>query len=221
MTDSPMTYSLRTTGEGQASPGRRERRRLQTRERIFRAAMQLFAVRGFFATTVEDITEAADVGKGTFFNYFPSKEHVLTVLHEIQLGKVSGALEQASAGKHSVQEILHQLARRVVEEPGRSQPLARGLIATLLSNDVVRDAMGGTMMRGRDLLAKILAIGRKRGEIRTDISLEEMAGAFQQCLLGTVLIWSIRPQDNLKKHVDVAFKIFWSGASTPTSGVKR
>ncbi|HEX2776577.1 MAG TPA: helix-turn-helix domain-containing protein, partial [Candidatus Acidoferrales bacterium] len=47
-------------------PNRRERRRLETRERIYRAALQIFAERGYLETTVEDITEAADVGKGTF-----------------------------------------------------------------------------------------------------------------------------------------------------------
>ena len=43
----------------------------------FSRALGLFAERGFMETTVEDVTEAADVGKGTFFNYFPTKEHVL------------------------------------------------------------------------------------------------------------------------------------------------
>ena len=52
--------------------GRRERRRLETRDRLYRAALELFGERGFLETTVEDITEAADVGKGTFFNYFPT-----------------------------------------------------------------------------------------------------------------------------------------------------
>src|SRR5271157_4056974 len=70
-------------------PGRRERRSTETRERLYRAALRLFAERGFQETTVEDITEAADVGKGTFFNYFATKEHVLGVMAEIQLGKRS------------------------------------------------------------------------------------------------------------------------------------
>jgi AcrR family transcriptional regulator len=51
--------------------------------------------------TVEDITEAADVGKGTFFNYFESKDHVLGVMAEIQLGKVAEALALAADGKQT------------------------------------------------------------------------------------------------------------------------
>src|ERR1039457_5580663 len=68
--------------------GRRQRRAAETRLRLFRCALQLIAERGFPNVTVEDITEAADVGKGTFFNYFESKDHVLSVMAEVQLGKV-------------------------------------------------------------------------------------------------------------------------------------
>ena len=48
--------------------GRRERRRQETHARIFESAMRLFSERGFANTPVEDITEAAAVAKGTFFN---------------------------------------------------------------------------------------------------------------------------------------------------------
>ena len=75
--------------------GRRQRRAAETRLRLFRSALQLFAERGFANVRVEEITEAADVGKGTFFNYFESKDHVLGVMAEIQLGKVREALALA------------------------------------------------------------------------------------------------------------------------------
>ena len=53
--------------------GRRERKKMDTRRRIFRAAFELFTRKGFDATTVEEIARRADVGKGTVFNYFPQK----------------------------------------------------------------------------------------------------------------------------------------------------
>ena len=59
---------------------RRTRRRNETKERLFRTALQLFAKKGYVNTRVEEITAAADVAKGTFFNYFPTKEHLLVVM---------------------------------------------------------------------------------------------------------------------------------------------
>ncbi|HSC78681.1 MAG TPA: TetR family transcriptional regulator, partial [Candidatus Acidoferrales bacterium] len=75
--------------------GRRARRKAELRQRILAAAFELFARQGFFATTVEQITEAADVAKGTFFNYFPTKEHVLGGFGDMQLARIEAALAEA------------------------------------------------------------------------------------------------------------------------------
>lgn len=59
-----------------ASPGRRERKKQETRDRLHRAALELFAQQGFQQTRISEIAEAADVSESTFFRYFESKEGV-------------------------------------------------------------------------------------------------------------------------------------------------
>src|ERR1700758_3682488 len=135
--------------------GRRQRRAAETRLRLFRCALQLFAERGFPNVTVEDITEAADVGKGTFFNYFESKDHVLGVMAEIQIGKVREALAQVESGKDSVRSILDNLLQRLAVEPGRSPDLARALVTSLLASKDVRELVDAHMAQGRRFLARI------------------------------------------------------------------
>src|SRR5437588_10320626 len=78
-----------------ASSDRRQRRSADIRERLFRAALALFAKKGFAETTVEDITNAADLGKGTFFNHFPSKDHILIAFSDMQIAKLQQAVNEA------------------------------------------------------------------------------------------------------------------------------
>jgi AcrR family transcriptional regulator len=59
------------------STGRRQRKRRSTREALIAAALDLFEEHGFAATTIDDITERADVARRTFFRYFASKDAVL------------------------------------------------------------------------------------------------------------------------------------------------
>ena len=58
-------------------PGRRERKRLETRNGLAAVALELFAERGFHAVTVNDIADRADVDPSTFFRHFGSKEAVI------------------------------------------------------------------------------------------------------------------------------------------------
>lgn len=189
--------------------GRRERRAAETRLRLFRCALQLFAERGFPNVTVEDITEAADVGKGTFFNYFESKDHILGVLAEIQLGKVREALEQAKTGKRSIQSVLRHLFERVAEEPGRSPELARALLSSFLASERIRQLLDRNMSEGRRMIAEIIELGKKRGELEARLKPEQVALHLQQAFIGTLLLWSMRGEPKLQTAIEASFQHFW------------
>ena len=60
-----------------ARVGRRERKKLETRERIFESGVALFATHGYDSTTMEQIGERADVSRATVFNYFARKEDIV------------------------------------------------------------------------------------------------------------------------------------------------
>jgi AcrR family transcriptional regulator len=191
------------------SMGRRERRAAETRVRLFRCALQLFAERGFPNVTVEDITEAADVGKGTFFNYFESKDDVLGVVAEIQLGKVREALQQAEQGKTSIHSALHHLFQRVAEEPARSPELARALISSFLASQRIRKQMDHNMSEGRRMAARMIELGQQRGEIDLAINAQRAALHLQQSFMGTLLLWSLRGEPKLHKAIEETFQHFW------------
>jgi len=80
------------------SPGRNERRKARTRASLLDAARTLFAARGFENTTIADITDTADLGVGSFYNHFDSKEDMLAALLEQALREQLAALDSRRAG---------------------------------------------------------------------------------------------------------------------------
>lgn len=189
--------------------GRRQRRAAETRLRLFRCALQLFAERGFPNVTVEDITEAADVGKGTFFNYFESKDQVLGVMAEIQLGRVREARAQAALGKQTISAVLHRLVKALAEEPGRSPDLARTLISSFVASESVRGLINHHMGEGCGMIAELVAAGQVRGEIDQRLKPEQVALQLQRIFMGTVLFWSLHGEPALQTCVEDSFQHFW------------
>jgi len=225
MSISRIANSPKPVGPVAASPssphpqplGRRQRRAAETRIRLFRCALQLFAERGFQNVTVEDITEAADVGKGTFFNYFETKDHVLGVMAEIQLGKVAEALSLADESDRPIHSVLHRLFLRAAEEPGRSPDLARALISSFLASAGVRKLIARNMKEGCGMIAEVVAAGQKRGEIDPRLKKGKVAIQVLQAFMGTVLFWSLHEQPPLKTWIEDSFQHFWrSIAVSPT-----
>jgi AcrR family transcriptional regulator len=205
----------RKVSQRTAVPGRRERRAAETRVRLFRCALELIARRGLANVTVEDITEAADVGKGTFFNYFASKEHVLGVMAEIQLSKVREAALQAAETRKPISSVIRHLVRRFAEEPGRSPRLARALISSFLASDGVREIMKRNMHQGRKTIAEVIALGQERGEINPRLKKEKVATQLLQTVMGTVLLWSLHEKPPLADWVEDSFQHAWSAIAAP------
>jgi AcrR family transcriptional regulator len=191
--------------------GRRARRSAETRERLFRAALDLFAIKGFTETTVEDITESADVGKGTFFNYFPSKDHILLAFGEMQLAKLESAVLEARASHEPMPQFLGSLGVRMTQEPIRNPGIIRTLLQAYLSTSAVRVAMVDLQKRVQTLHTEIIVLGQERGEIRRDLPAAEMAHVFRQTIFGTLLLWSLHGDASLHARIESAFNVLWSG----------
>jgi AcrR family transcriptional regulator len=216
----PATSSARRS-PARPSRGRRERRTVETRERLFRAALDLFAKKGFTETTVEDITESADVGKGTFFNYFPSKDHILLAFGEMQLTKLESAVEEARHTGESMPQFLRSLGVRMTQEPTRHPGIIRTLLQAYLSTTPVRAAMLDLQKRVHALHTEIVRLGQERGEIRRDLPASEIAHVFRQTIFGTLLIWSLNGDESLHARMESAFNVLWSGLAPRGDGVSQ
>jgi len=191
--------------------GRRERRKVETYERLMRAALKLFAERGLAGTTVEQITEAADVGKGTFFNYFPTKEHVLLAFGDTRIQKIQAALEEAREGSRPIWQTLRRLAHSLAEEASHTPGLLRSILVAPLTREPVREFMAGKLAEGRAALDELFRIGQDRAELRPDLASASMARGFQQSVFGAMVLWSLDPRGDLIAWLDVWLEMFLGG----------
>src|SRR5437899_1796125 len=67
---------------------RREQKKESTRQAILRAALALFAQKGFYRTTTKAISQKAQIAEGTLINYFQTKEDLALYFFEQELGRV-------------------------------------------------------------------------------------------------------------------------------------
>jgi AcrR family transcriptional regulator len=196
--------------------GRRQRRREETSQRILSEAVRLFEKQGYTATTVEQITEAADVGKGTFFNYFPSKEHVLLSLFAMLRAEFEH-LEQEAQEVTDVRAHLRGFARRILTSPGRPNIL-RNVVGIAMTEPLIGTAFESLVKRARGAVTRILEQGLHMKQVRTDIPVEILSRNFQQFIFGTQVLYSINGgKEDLQEWLDVMFELYWNGAAIRSS----
>jgi AcrR family transcriptional regulator len=193
------------------SPDRRQRRSAETRDRLFRAALRLFAEKGFAETTVEDITNAADVCKGTFFNYFPSKDHLLIAFSDMQLSKLQTTVDQMRDRPEPMRSFFRLMTLRMTEEPAKAPDVVRAILQANLSSSSVRSVMRERSARAEGLLTQLVQIGQERGEFRADLPALELAQVFRQTIFGTLLMWSLYGDASLADRIERALEILWMG----------
>ena len=135
--------------------GLTERNKERTRREIAEAAGQLFIQRGYGATTVQDIAEAADVSPRTFFRYFPCKEDVITVIASTTMNDVLDHLAGHDAGESLGSVLRATFAAAllpVVDDPDA----ARAFQHMLRDTPALRGRWLEEQRRNRDRLAEEL-----------------------------------------------------------------
>ena len=166
---------------------RRERKKEETRERIFKDAIRLFRERGFEKTTIDDITERADVAKGTFFNYFPRKESVLAYLSEKRLIAAEENVGALLADSESASEKLIGIYAHAASVYEEDRELSRFVL-----NELMMRAFGPSEdagMRWQALTLQIIERGRSTGELRRDLEPVRVESLLSSVYFSTVYLW--------------------------------
>jgi AcrR family transcriptional regulator len=175
------------------------------------AALRLFAEHGYDATTVKDITSAADVAKGTFFNYFETKEAILPAIAARRLEQLEEALAPEQGAPTSPVGRVKLALRLVAESPLCQKELAEQLFTAMMHH---REMGPGQALR--DLLAEQVRQAQASGEIRSGLDPVYLGGLIRALFFQRLVMWhhGHRPAP-LRELIDSSVDLLMEGAAGP------
>lgn len=169
--------------------GRRQRRRRELRERVLVVSLELVAAKGFDATTVEEIAEAADIAPATFFNHFQSKGGLLREITSQVVASVELLIEAHLQDDDNVDARLGGLARHAAALISEQQKLAREVMLEMLrASSRPEDAAPYLTSLSRPI-ALLLERGQANQEVRTDLEAEFLSEMVLGALHATLTQW--------------------------------
>lgn len=192
----------------------RERKKAATKERIYLEAIELFRQKGFAATTVDEIIAAAEVSKGTFFNYFPGKEALLHYFGERQTAAAAEAIAPAlQDATQTAQAKLRLVFRTAAHNMEGDRDVARVVVFEVLKSSVeaMREPSRAVL---RQVVAALVAEGQRKGEVRKTINAELAASALVGVYFQQIFEWCAADKPYpLAKRIDQLIDVLWNGLS--------
>lgn len=164
-----------SSGAQAPAVGAREARRLETRARLFDAALTEIAQRGLAAADVSAIAAAAGVVRGTFYFHFPTKEHVLA---ELERNEEMRIISELGGAKGDLTSVLSRLVAHVLDAERR------------LGTVIFRDMLGLHFSSSRpveeelaqhpiaEFLAGVISRAQSAGQVSSDADAPELAMFF-------------------------------------------
>ena len=162
-----------------------------TKGKIISAAWRLFYEQGYEDTTIEDILEASETSKGTFYHYFEGKDALLGTLSVLFDEKYEQLIPTIREDDNAL-DVLAYLNRELFAMIDSSVSL--DLLARLLSTQLTTRGEKHLLDRNRvyfRLLRDVIALGQSRGELRTDLSVNEIMKAYALMERGLMYDWCL------------------------------
>ncbi|MBI4854548.1 MAG: TetR/AcrR family transcriptional regulator [Acidobacteria bacterium] len=189
--------------------GLREEKRTATRQQIISTAIELFTKRGYEATTIDDITKAARVAKGTFYYHFECKEELVMALGQSAMLesalRIQNNIVSGQTPLDALRDFLDSAAEWLTENP----TVANVLFHYAVNN--YRQTRKRSEPSFRRILEGFLAAGQERGEIRNDSTAQELAHMLSVLYVYSVMSWLEMPEITIKTKLRRCLNIFLEG----------
>jgi AcrR family transcriptional regulator len=157
--------------------GLRERKKRETRDALVRAGLELFVQRGYDATTLAEIAEAAGVSTRTIFAYFPSKEDILFSTLQTMRDALAHALAERPAG----QDALSALRDFIVSSVHEKTELDHKLEQAIAGDETLQSHKRARISQLQEVLAAAIAedLGVGADDFRPNVAAASLTAAFE------------------------------------------
>ena len=162
------------------------------RDRILKAAVKVFARKGFYASRVSEIAKAAGVADGTIYLYFKSKDELLTQLFEDRIVRLITLLREECARLDNGPDRVRRLVEFQLGLLEGERDLAEVITVNLRqSSRLLKQYASKRFGEYLDLMAAVIADGQPAGELRGDVSPRIMARVIFGGLDGIAMTWAL------------------------------
>ncbi len=168
------------------------RRSTDKRERILRAAIKVFARKGFYDTRVSEIAKAAGVADGTIYLYFENKDAVLISIFEDRITKLIAVLRREVDEAQTFEEKLRIVVERQLGLLEGQRDLAEVVTVNLRqSSKLLKQYAAPRFTEYLDLIASVIALGQREGIVDPALSPRVVATGLWGALDGIALTWAL------------------------------
>ena len=171
----------------------RQKKALETRSKLLHKSLELFGKYGFEHVTIEQITKACDVSKGTFYTHFPSKyDVILEKFKEFDTfyDTVEKEINPALSASEKILTIYNEQMRYIIHVVGKD--VLATVYTAAMTNQVEEDHyLISPQRKIFQILNNYIAEGVASGEFRQDVSIADMQSMIQRCMRANVYDWLI------------------------------
>lgn len=188
----------------------REVRKKKINETITQVAIELFKQKGYENVTVEEIALKSGIAKGTFFNYFQKKEHLLLHIVNSYMQLMDQIVHRHQEG--TVKERLLHILRDILSIYFRHPNLLRlTLVETIKSTIETKDA-STNITKFRETLGTIIAEAKQSGALRSSWDPNMSASVVVGVFLNTLINWSSSlNEEKLFELLQRQLDVVWEG----------
>lgn len=198
--------------------GLRERKKQEVRERILAIAQQLFKLKGYSQTSMDEIAEIADISRKTLFNYMSTKEAILTELvDQLVRNNMPDWVETDAPEYHDVRDLIApRLKERLHTIAQNRWLLAMAAEHTNYYNSIQSDYVDSALHSNFESRVRRVRAVQQEGKIRADIPPEEISNYYEALRDATIQRWLLTPNSleaDLHTAFDRAMKVLLRGLS--------